>query len=581
MSLSSRVQIHISRSFLTLALFALGLLIAWSLVVPIDEAPDEGEHWNYAVYLHVNRSLPALDCSENIQPPLYYALVAPFAVPTQLPAPLWWFDDQAQLHLPSTPRYFQNSNSDLVRYWPVRIARLLSAFLSALAVVFIYWSGVEATGQDTTAVLAGSLAAFLPQFTFRGMNVSNESLLVLACSIVTYCFVRMIRRGFSPRLGILTAIFIALAFLSKNNALFLLGPFVLILVGMPGSRKERLKRLSLLLITLVILLPWLARNQVLYGDPVAATAIANRCLPIPTSGYVPKPITDPWLYTVFPAMMGKSFVGMFGWMNVPLPGWIYAMFVILAGIATAGCAWGCLQNRIDRRFGLILTAVFALNLLEAFVFNLTFSQAQGRFLFPSLPALALLAAFGIESLSRGSARITRILPVSLFLLNAFVLLAIVFPVYWPAPQEYLIAPDVNIPPKVPAGELATNMEFSQSFRSRCSGLSRVQLFLGVTDPTNTPPIFYRLIDSESKEMLYEKKITVSEIQDRAWSTFDFPPVTHSAGREYLISLVSPDDRPGSAITVYRSQLDRYEEGTAFINGEAIPSDLAFRYFCSY
>ncbi len=34
------------------------LLVAWSLVVPIYEAPDEPAHWAYAQYLHEYQQLP-------------------------------------------------------------------------------------------------------------------------------------------------------------------------------------------------------------------------------------------------------------------------------------------------------------------------------------------------------------------------------------------------------------------------------------------------------------------------------------------------------------------------------------------
>jgi hypothetical protein len=34
------------------------LFAAWSLAVPINEAPDEPAHWQYARFLHDRRALP-------------------------------------------------------------------------------------------------------------------------------------------------------------------------------------------------------------------------------------------------------------------------------------------------------------------------------------------------------------------------------------------------------------------------------------------------------------------------------------------------------------------------------------------
>ena len=57
------------------------LFAAWSLVVPINEAPDEPSHWQYARYLHDHWRLPpyAPGFEEANSPPLAYALFAPFA----------------------------------------------------------------------------------------------------------------------------------------------------------------------------------------------------------------------------------------------------------------------------------------------------------------------------------------------------------------------------------------------------------------------------------------------------------------------------------------------------------------------
>ena len=57
------------------------LFATWSLVVPINEAPDEPAHWQYARYLHDHWRLPhyAPGFEEANSPPLAYALFAPFA----------------------------------------------------------------------------------------------------------------------------------------------------------------------------------------------------------------------------------------------------------------------------------------------------------------------------------------------------------------------------------------------------------------------------------------------------------------------------------------------------------------------
>ena len=71
--------------FVTVLAFA--FCVAWSFAVPVFESPDEPYHWQYARFLHDQRRLPYYDPTfvEANSPPLYYALIAVVARPTELP----------------------------------------------------------------------------------------------------------------------------------------------------------------------------------------------------------------------------------------------------------------------------------------------------------------------------------------------------------------------------------------------------------------------------------------------------------------------------------------------------------------
>ncbi len=65
--------------------------------------------------------------------------------------------------------------------------------------------------------------------------------------------------------------------------------------------------------------------------------------------------------------------------------------------------------------------------------NRSYITWQGRYLFPSLAAIGLLLALGVEGLPRWSARLAPPIVVSLALLNALILALVVAPAHWPAP----------------------------------------------------------------------------------------------------------------------------------------------------
>src|SRR5262249_48157373 len=126
-------------------------------------------------------------------------------------------DGSYQLMFP--PRFYENCYSDFWRYWPIRFGRLVSVLLSVVTIFFTYLAAREATMSEYTAVLAGSLTLLLPQFTFRGTNVSCDVGVTTMSAITTYFLIRLFRHGFTWRTACFAAFSSALAFLSKVSAI--------------------------------------------------------------------------------------------------------------------------------------------------------------------------------------------------------------------------------------------------------------------------------------------------------------------------------------------------------------------------
>ena len=148
----------------------------------------------------------------------------------------------------------------------------------------------------------------------------------------------------------------------------------------------------------------------------------------------PKPITSPYFFTLFPYALARSFVGIFGWMRISMPEWIYQLFGLLALLAIVGSIYRVIRRRIDTRLMVILLTAPLLSLLITIHINLTFTQPQGRYLFPALSAIALLVAIGLEGLPVWSWRLTIIVLGILVLVNFYVVYAVILPTYWTPPS---------------------------------------------------------------------------------------------------------------------------------------------------
>ena len=421
---------YVPLSLTGLVVMSFALLVAWSLAVPIFEAPDEPDHWQYVLYVRQYGGLPLYgpDFIEANSPPVYYFAVAPFASESDLPERIGWLDAPGRFPSPAGSSLFRHTNSDLARYWPLRRVRLVTAFFSTCTVLLCYAAGREATTHHETGLLAAGLVAFLPLFTFRGMNISNDAMVTLFCAVVVCVIIRIIKRGFTWLSGLAAALAMGLAFLSKSSAIFLPISFLVAVLAGAIPWRARLTRALVLVVTLIVVAPWLARNQVLYGDPLASRVMLTAVGNLVTI----RPITSAYFVTLFPIFLIHSFIGSFGWMNVWMPEWVYLLYGLLMAVSLVSFIVLWLRRRVDGRLALTLLSMPVLSLMVVIYINLSFSQPQGRYLLPALPAMAVIGALGLEQVRGWSRPVTLLVVGLLAALNGYVLVTTVIPEYWAA-----------------------------------------------------------------------------------------------------------------------------------------------------
>jgi Predicted membrane protein (DUF2142) len=195
-----------------------------------------------------------------------------------------------------------------------------------------------------------------------------------------------------------------------------------------ATRRRRFIRLVALgAIMLLIVAPWMIRNQHLYGDPLAQKAMLTV-----VSQYVRiNPLSSEYFLIRFPLLLTISSIGDFGWMNLLLPMWAYLLYASALALGALCCIKAVIRHCIAPRLSLVLITTFILNLVVVIYINLTFEQPQGRYMLPSVPAVALLVGLGLESVKRWSASSTLAAVSLLAVSNVLILLAVVLPAYWP------------------------------------------------------------------------------------------------------------------------------------------------------
>lgn len=466
-------------------LAAIGLVVAfvllaggYALVVPVFAAPDEPFHFEYVRHLARHAALPDQTdesrriSSEGMGPPLYYALAAVVlrAVDPDVGAGIVLHDHRdiarfveqpsrgmpGHLRPPLNPRYVkwrQGDEPNMFLRMPedrfpfrapagaIHWLRMLSVLFGAGTVWLVHRTATLVWPERADlAVIAAALVAFDPQFAFLSGSINNDNGVILLASAALYLMTRLLVAT-APRardegwLGVV----IGAALIVKTNAVVLLPLSLGVLLwtsrGRGGWRAAWPGALRVS-IPVVLIAGWFfVRGVLAYGlsDPLGMTlrAAQNPDLVLPPEQRAH------FFFEVFGQRLFQSWWGLFDWITLPMPGWLYVFYGLLMGFAAAGAIvrLGSEASARERTCSALYATAFALCLAALVALNFTFHSAQSRLLFPAIVGVAILLAGGLDtalaSVLREPAlvRARSALPVVLGLLSAGVLLGVVAPAY--------------------------------------------------------------------------------------------------------------------------------------------------------
>ncbi len=126
----------------------------------------------------------------------------------------------------------------------------------------------------------------------------------------------------------------------------------------------------------------------------------------------------------------------------------------------------------------------------------------------------------------------------------------------------------------PLFELTSGRSISQTLRPQTDGLSGIELIFGTFARNNSAILDVTLAHAdEPQSSLVRRQLLTAELVDNQSHHLGFPPLDDSAGKEFILTLTSPDGVPGNAVTVYSSPTDVYPGGTLFTDGAPQMGDL--------
>lgn len=395
---------------LILAAFVL-LALAYSVIVPLGEAPDEVPHFAYVQYLVLHHQLPPPEgavSGESHQPPLYYFLGA---VATS------WIPQRGYQVIANPDFALDNANTpnlllhDSREGFPYRddvlawhIARLLSIAMGAVT-VWATWQIARESFVDDAWVAFGAAAfvAFLPGFVFISAVVNNDSLIAMLSSLCILQITRVLHRSFTSLDSVVLGVLLGLAALTKLSG-FVVWVFAGTILAYAAYRNNDIRKIAARAalcfgIAIVMITPLTLYNLVTRGDPFGWFGY----LAVVSVRESPMSAND-WADLV--RGLVTSFWGRFGGaIQIRFPSAIYAVLSclgLIGALGWVGYARDARRNKLHSGAQTILVsfAAFWVFLLPAYARWAASDLAAGqvRLLFPGLSLLAIFVIAGLARL---------------------------------------------------------------------------------------------------------------------------------------------------------------------------------------
>jgi 4-amino-4-deoxy-L-arabinose transferase-like glycosyltransferase len=311
----------------------------------------------------------------------------------------------------------------------VRWLRIFDVLLGAVTLGVAYTAGRRVFGpaRPWLVVAVPTLIVGVPMFTAVSAAITDDALSNLLAALLTLQLLRLLAEKATWPTIVALGVVLGLGVLTK----LLLALFAPIAVAVLLVRRTPLRQVAAMgAIALAVVAPWLVRQSLTYGlTDILATERHNAVVADqPRFPGLTWDYASQWATTVFHSAWAQ-----FGWMAIPMPDRLYWSWGILtlAGVVGVLMWLGTRQPIVaGRQIALLATIALACGVVLV-GYNLTYEQAQGRYLFPALVPLSVLLVLGWSALVPRRAR--QLAPIALaiafVIMNAYVLLRVLPPAF--------------------------------------------------------------------------------------------------------------------------------------------------------
>jgi 4-amino-4-deoxy-L-arabinose transferase-like glycosyltransferase len=436
--------------FIEYGLLALILVLYFVLAygyatrTPDWQIPDEPAHYNYVRQIVEKGELPVIEKGDWDSAYLDELKGTGFdpAVTAQIDR-VQYEDHQPPLYYLLQSIVYRISDGDLATM------RLFSAAIGA-GVIICAWTIVRQLfpNQAWLGISAAALIAFIPQRLAIMAGVSNDSLSELLAGLVLLgVTLYLTQKPTNLKFPFLIGLLVGLTFLTKTTVYFVAGIAGLAILLRWWQEKWPLKTALSQIIAfaapalLLGAIWWVHGIQTYGGTDILGLQRHDEVVvgQLRTEDYIEKELggSQQTYWENLTETTFHSFWGQFGWMALPMPARIYQAILLMLVVVVAGIGLQTWQSRgwKNQRGLLVLFGIGTILVFIQFViYNRTFVQFQGRYLYPALIPLAMGGALGLHGWAMLGVRLTKIqwltwlsvvIPLSLSVVAWYALIEIV------------------------------------------------------------------------------------------------------------------------------------------------------------
>ena len=401
-------------------LYVFILCTTWAITIKFNGAPDEGMKYDICRYLFEHKTIPH-GGDEEIREPIYGISYAFTPILAYMISTIFMF----------ITSIFTNNPNVLC------MSSRIVSILSLTAYTFMNIKISEKLFKGIYKWLYVVFVSLLPQVIFLGSYLNNDSFALFSISIIVYSWIIGLESDWDWKSCITMAIGIGICSLSYYNAYGYILCSIIIYFLSNWIKKIDIKTFlkkgfAIAGIAFLIGGWWFVRSFIIYdGDMLGMTISREYSERYASPGFKPSQRLTPYnrnmtleemLFDIgWIELSARSFVGVFGYMNIHMPEGMYTTYGIIFLVALIGLILyiikkiiqkvinkkrikeKVIKDKVKNREKVLFNIIMIICIIIPIVLSMYYSyfcdlQAQGRYIMPGIIPFMYFVVTGIKTI---------------------------------------------------------------------------------------------------------------------------------------------------------------------------------------